>query len=115
VSVTFEFKGKIYSAEHAGLSPYEPIVVICLGPVKPTEPKTDGNIPWFPPAMPRRPDGFECMIWHRGRWRHVKWVERFNGWQFGYATAHILGDLGRLFAPLPWNTPEADFWEGEKS
>lgn len=75
----------------------------------------DNNTPWFPPAIAERPDGYECLVWHRGRWRHVKWVAQWQGWQFGYATAHIPGDLGRLFAPLPWNTPEADFWQGAKS
>lgn len=72
------------------------------------------NKPWFPPPIPERPDGFECLIWHRGRWRHVKWQTRHEGWTFGYGCA-FTSDLGRVFAPLPWNTPEADFWQGQPS
>lgn len=73
------------------------------------------NKPWFPPPMEERPDNFECMVWHRGRWRHVAWAKVYESWMFGYGSAMIPGDLGRLFAPLPWNTPEHDFWSGEQS
>jgi len=72
------------------------------------------NKPWFPPEGDVRPDGFECLAWHRGRWRHVKWTSTHRMWMFGYGSAGFM-DLGRAFAPLPWNTPDADFWQGENS
>lgn len=73
------------------------------------------NKPWFPPPINDRPDGYECLIWHRGRWRHVSWTIAHQGWMFGYASAHTIDGPDRLYAPIPWNTPEFDFWSGEKS
>lgn len=66
---------------------------------------------WKPPEPDERPDGYECIIWHRGRWMHVKWVERFGGWMFGYGSGHCLDTPDRLYRPLPDDTPEHDFWE----
>lgn len=68
---------------------------------------------WTPPIAASRPDGFECLIWHRGMWRHVKWQADFDGWMFGYASSLSLDHPGRLYAPLPDATPEHDFWEGD--
>jgi len=71
----------------------------------------------FPPPIAERPDGFQCLIWHRQRWRHVAWSIQQQGWMFGYASAFAPGDLDaqRLFAPLPEGAPEFDFWTGEQS
>ena len=71
------------------------------------------NEPWLPPIAPVRPDGFECLIWHRGMWRHVKWQAGHRGWMFGYESAMCMDTPDRLYAPLPDNTPEHNFWEGE--
>jgi len=62
---------------------------------------------WKPPA--ERPDGFECLAFHRGKWRHVKWQGHLPGWSLGYGSAFIM-DGDRAFAPLPENTPEHDFF-----
>lgn len=70
---------------------------------------------WRPPITPTRPDGFECLIWHRGRWRHVKWVESMKGWMFGYGSAMTIDTRDRLYAPLPEGTPDVNFWDGEES
>jgi hypothetical protein len=70
---------------------------------------------WSPPPEHERPEGFECLVWHRERWRHVKWVPNLRLWLFGYGSAGI-EDLGRMFAPLPWNHPPGtDFWDGQSS
>ena len=71
--------------------------------------------PWFPPPMADRPDGFECLVWHRGKWRHMRWASDLQGWERRCGGAYLPGDLGRLFAPLPWNTPEHEFYDGETS
>ena len=72
--------------------------------------------PWMPPAPAERPDGFECLIWHRGRWRHVMWIATYQGWMFGYASAHTMDAPDRLYAPLPEHTPaDAVFMEGQNS
>lgn len=71
--------------------------------------------PWQPPSRSERPDGFECLIWHRGRWRHVIWNATHAGWQFDYGSAMTIDGIDRPFAPLPTNTPEHNFWEGERS
>lgn len=73
------------------------------------------NKPWFPPAIADRPDGYECLVWHRGKWRHLRWVTEYKGWMRGYGSGYLPGDTGRLFAPLPWNTPEQEFYAGETS
>lgn len=66
--------------------------------------------PWMPPPIAERPNGFECLIWHRGRWRHVCWSATHQGWMFGYASPHTLDTPDRLYLPLPEGTPEHDFF-----
>lgn len=68
---------------------------------------------WLPPTTATRPDGFECFIWHSGMWRHVKWQADLDCWMFGYGSALASDHSSRLYAPLPTNTPEHDFWEAE--
>lgn len=72
---------------------------------------------WSPPPVHERPEGFECLVWHRGRWRHVRWVRNHKMWMFGYGSPGIDNDLGRQFAPLPELNPGiyGDFWSGERS
>ena len=72
---------------------------------------------WSPPPIKDRPEGFECLVWHRGRWRHVRWVRNHNMWMFGYGSPGIANELGRQFAPLPDLNPGiyGDFWQGERS
>lgn len=65
---------------------------------------------WSPPPASERPDGFECLIWHRGRWRHVCWHVKYLGWMFGYASAFAPDSSTRFYAPLPERTPDHDFF-----
>jgi hypothetical protein len=53
---------------------------------------------WQPPPEGERPEGYECMAFHRGKWRHVKWSGR--AWSLGYGKPN-LRDGDRPFAPKP--------------
>lgn len=52
-----------------------------------------------------RTDGFECLAFHRGKWRHVKWSSDHKGWHLGYA-GPFMADVDRPFTHIPENTPE---------
>lgn len=52
------------------------------------------------PAPKDRPDGLEALAFHRGRWRHVKWLADHQLWILGYGGEMIL-DMDRALAPLP--------------
>lgn len=71
---------------------------------------------WKPPVPADREDGYQCLIWHRDRWRHVSWAAKLRGWMFGYASAYCVDTPGRLYAPLPEYTPkDFGFFDGEQS
>lgn len=84
-------------------------LTITLGDFEPAKPTV-----WSPPPIKERPEGFECLVWHRGRWRHVRWVRNHEMWMFGYGSPGIANELGRIFAPLP-HEMDGDFWDGERS
>lgn len=69
---------------------------------------------WTVPPPNERPDGYQCLLWHRGRWRHMAWVKQHNFWMFGYGSAGILDTETRRYAPLP-DEMDGDFWEGDPS
>jgi len=55
---------------------------------------------WRPPPPAEREDGLECLAYHRGKWRHVRWVRSQHMWILGYGGPFIR-DGERSFAPLP--------------
>jgi hypothetical protein len=65
-----------------------------------------GGEPFVPPPIAEREDGLELLAFHRGRWRHVKWMLGSERWSLGYGGPFIL-DAGRAFAPLPMKPDNA--------
>lgn len=60
----------------------------------------------LPPAD-ERPDGLEVLAFHRGKWRHVRWVKEHRSFITGYGGPFIV-EGGRAFAPLPDKPEGAD-------
>lgn len=61
------------------------------------------------PDFSKIEDGFECLAFHRGRWRHVKWIADQNAFSLGYGRAFIVHTIGeRVWCPLPPKPTEAD-------
>ena len=107
---TFEFNGKTY--ERGGRDQWGVMKIHCISRYNPPAPIVKPQ-PWTPPADGKRPEGLECLLWHRGMWRHVKWQAMFGAWSLGYAEPFISDTPDRLYAPLPGNTPEHDFWKAD--
>lgn len=74
---------------------------------KPLEEANDMS--WMPEAS-CRPDGFEALAFHRGKWINVRWSTTHKGWSLGYGMPFIQ-DGERPWAPLPENTPPAHLGE----
>lgn len=53
-------------------------------------------------------DGFECLLFHRGKWRHVKWNATHGQFGLGYAKGLIANHRGRAWAKLPPKPKNAD-------
>jgi len=51
----------------------------------------------LPPEL--RETGFECLAFHRGKWRHVCWSP--HGWSLGYGKPMMIDANARSFAELP--------------
>lgn len=62
------------------------------------ENNSQGN--WKPPAPDDRPEGLECLAFHRGKWVHVLWSKNHQAWSLGFAKPFIT-DQDRKFSPLP--------------
>jgi hypothetical protein len=59
-----------------------------------------------PPCLADRPDGFETLVFHRGKWVHVKWST--HGWSLGYGGPFLGVDENREWAPLLQKPIDAD-------
>ena len=70
-----------------------------------TIPAVPAAKPWALPAVEDRTEGFECLAFHRGRWRHVRWTA--SGWSLGFGGPFIR-EAERAFAPLPLKPEGAD-------
>lgn len=55
--------------------------------------------PFCPPEQPE--DGYECLAFYRGRWRHVRWNIDHGAFSLGYAIGFIMPTTDRAWAPLP--------------
>ena len=55
-------------------------------------------------------DGFECMIFHRGKWRHVRWSKTHRGWHLGYGAPFVPVQETLILAPLPNQKIKTDFY-----
>lgn len=64
-------------------------------------------LPTVVPSPDEREDGLEVLAFHRGKWRHVRWVAEQKRWILGYG-GEFIEDAGRAFAPLPQKPEGAD-------
>jgi hypothetical protein len=60
------------------------------------------------PGPDERENGLEALIFHRGRWRHVKWSAERRMWCLGWGGPFVW-DGGRAIRALP---PKPDGAEG---
>lgn len=66
-----------------------------------------GETSWLPePSC--RPDGFEALLFHRGKWRHMRWSEDHEAWSLGYGKGFVVDTSDRAYAPLPPKPEGAD-------
>ena len=73
--------------------------VMCVIP-SPAAPPTE---PWDVPQA-RRENGVECLAFHRGEWRHVKWSRPRKCWLYENGEAGFISErrcLPKPFAALP--------------
>lgn len=58
---------------------------------------------------PEMKDGEEVLIFHRGKWRHVKFSEGVGGWMLAYGGAMVRdAELRRDYAQLPEKPANCD-------
>lgn len=88
------------------------------GTVEPEADKIEGfvltNYTWIKDTTPWVPDfdnlkdGFECLVFHRGKWRHVRWSTGHSGFMFRYAGSMLAVVTDRAWAQLPPKPEGAD-------
>lgn len=65
------------------------------------------DLSWLPEPS-ARPDGFEALLFFRGKWRHMRWSTEHRGWSLGYGKGFVPDLEGRGYAPLPPKPEGAD-------
>ena len=60
------------------------------------------QLPEWLPDPADRPEGFECLIFFRGKWTNVRWCNaNYEGWSLGYLQGFVKDTPETLYAPLP--------------
>lgn len=71
-----------------------------------------GDVEVYDPTKPWKPDfdnleaGFECLVFHRGKWRHVYWAG--DCFMLSYGGPHIAHAAKKYWAPLPERPADGD-------
>jgi hypothetical protein len=62
-------------------------------------PEYNTQVPQWEVPPSDREDGFECLVFYRGRWVHIKWSNEHERWSL--PIGQLVAGQKHTFAPLP--------------